>query len=220
MDRTGDGADSAEDSGSSQPYNSTLPGIPKVKCNYLLILFFIFWRSCSFYTLRLFIDCMWYILPTYQLGYCRILLTIVISFHSGKCQTIISAFAGANGRGYPQMSFWKDHNDWAEAPFSEEAGILYFMQALNWLFLCILDFWLLNMINYGSLDHLFIHFALFWLPVASSDGLHYGLGFCFCFYFSENFHIKVFFPSNWLKNIFKFLSYKLSVSSILVAIFF
>lgn len=29
MDRTGDGADSAEDSGSSQPYNSTLPGIPK-----------------------------------------------------------------------------------------------------------------------------------------------------------------------------------------------
>lgn len=31
MDRTtGDGADSAEDSGSSQPYPSTLPGIPKV----------------------------------------------------------------------------------------------------------------------------------------------------------------------------------------------
>lgn len=33
MDRTsGDGADSAEDSGSSQPYPSTLPGIPKVQC--------------------------------------------------------------------------------------------------------------------------------------------------------------------------------------------
>ena len=32
MDRTaGDGADSAEDSGSSQPYPSTLPGIPKVR---------------------------------------------------------------------------------------------------------------------------------------------------------------------------------------------
>ncbi|CAI9107429.1 OLC1v1006779C1 [Oldenlandia corymbosa var. corymbosa] len=29
MDRTVDGADSTEDSGSSQPYNSTLPGIPK-----------------------------------------------------------------------------------------------------------------------------------------------------------------------------------------------
>ncbi|XAR60962.1 Nucleoplasmin ATPase [Bertholletia excelsa] len=29
MDRTGDGTDSAEDSGSSQPYPSTLPGIPK-----------------------------------------------------------------------------------------------------------------------------------------------------------------------------------------------
>nr|XP_043609211.1 chromatin modification-related protein EAF1 B-like isoform X2 [Erigeron canadensis] len=29
MDRTGDGADSAEDSGSSQPYPSTLPGIPE-----------------------------------------------------------------------------------------------------------------------------------------------------------------------------------------------
>lgn len=30
MDRnSGDGADSAEDSGSSQPYPSTLPGIPK-----------------------------------------------------------------------------------------------------------------------------------------------------------------------------------------------
>lgn len=38
MDRTtGDGADSAEDSGSSQSYPSTLPGIPKA-CN----LFFIF----------------------------------------------------------------------------------------------------------------------------------------------------------------------------------
>ncbi|MBA0560428.1 hypothetical protein Golob_017327, partial [Gossypium lobatum] len=29
MDRSGDGADSADDSGSSQPYPSTLPGIPK-----------------------------------------------------------------------------------------------------------------------------------------------------------------------------------------------
>ena len=38
MDGTaGDGADSAEDSGSSQPYPSTLPGIPKA-------LFFIFLR--------------------------------------------------------------------------------------------------------------------------------------------------------------------------------
>lgn len=30
MDRSGDGADSADDSGSSQSYPSTLPGIPKV----------------------------------------------------------------------------------------------------------------------------------------------------------------------------------------------
>lgn len=30
MDRSGDGADSADDLGSSQPYPSTLPGIPKV----------------------------------------------------------------------------------------------------------------------------------------------------------------------------------------------
>ena len=28
---TGDGADSAEDSGSSQPYPSTIPGIPKAR---------------------------------------------------------------------------------------------------------------------------------------------------------------------------------------------
>lgn len=31
MDRSGDGNDSADDSGSSQPYPSTLPGIPKVQ---------------------------------------------------------------------------------------------------------------------------------------------------------------------------------------------
>lgn len=40
MDRSsGDGADSADDSGSSQPYPSTLPGIPKVKCHYFSSLF-------------------------------------------------------------------------------------------------------------------------------------------------------------------------------------
>ncbi|TYG58711.1 hypothetical protein ES288_D08G244400v1 [Gossypium darwinii] len=37
MDRSGDGADSADDSGSSQPYPSTLPGIPKQEADY--------WRS-------------------------------------------------------------------------------------------------------------------------------------------------------------------------------
>jgi len=48
MDRTsGDGADSAEDSGSSQPYPSTLPGIPKaillaLCCISLFFLFFVF----------------------------------------------------------------------------------------------------------------------------------------------------------------------------------
>ena len=40
MDRSsGDGADSADDSGSLQPYPSTLPGIPKVKCRFLDSLF-------------------------------------------------------------------------------------------------------------------------------------------------------------------------------------
>lgn len=48
MDRTpGDGADSAEDSGSSQPYPSTLPGIPKAiitlfAVNYTLFMLFLF----------------------------------------------------------------------------------------------------------------------------------------------------------------------------------
>lgn len=36
MDKSyGDGADSADDSGSSQSYPSTLPGIPKVKCHFI-----------------------------------------------------------------------------------------------------------------------------------------------------------------------------------------
>lgn len=43
MDGTGgDGADSAEDSGSSQPYPATLPGIPKAL---FLIYFFCFFIS-------------------------------------------------------------------------------------------------------------------------------------------------------------------------------
>ena len=38
MDKSaGDGADSAEDSGSSQPYSSTLPGIPKAGFSYLAL---------------------------------------------------------------------------------------------------------------------------------------------------------------------------------------
>ena len=41
MDGTvGDGADSAEDSGSSQPYPSTLPGIPKALFFIFLLVFF------------------------------------------------------------------------------------------------------------------------------------------------------------------------------------
>lgn len=43
MDGTaGDGADSAEDSGTSQPYPATLPGIPKASyliCFYFFIIF-------------------------------------------------------------------------------------------------------------------------------------------------------------------------------------
>lgn len=44
MDRnSGDGADSAEDSGSSQPYPSTLPGIPEAIFLFLfLFLYFLF----------------------------------------------------------------------------------------------------------------------------------------------------------------------------------
>lgn len=78
MDRTsGDGADSAEDSGSSQPYPSTLPGIPKVQ--YLF-------TSVVPLSSKLFIN---------QFE----------STHAGKCQTAVSAFAGANGRGYAQIAF-------------------------------------------------------------------------------------------------------------------
>jgi len=56
MDRTtGDGADSAEDSGSSHSYPSTLPGIPKA-CN-LFFIFSIFGciveTSCLTYILQL-----------------------------------------------------------------------------------------------------------------------------------------------------------------------
>lgn len=42
---TGDGADSAEDSGSSQPYPSTLPGIPEAISN--LILVFMYFRPVN-----------------------------------------------------------------------------------------------------------------------------------------------------------------------------
>ena len=44
MDKgAGDGADSAEDSGSSQSYPSTLPGIPKVI--FLMLCPFLTWNS-------------------------------------------------------------------------------------------------------------------------------------------------------------------------------
>lgn len=43
MDKgSGDGADSAEDSGSSQPYPSTLPGIPKARFEILCYLCHVF----------------------------------------------------------------------------------------------------------------------------------------------------------------------------------
>lgn len=44
MDRSaGDGADSAEDSGSSQSYPSTLPGIPKAR----ILVLFLHWPDSS-----------------------------------------------------------------------------------------------------------------------------------------------------------------------------
>jgi len=58
MDRTtGDGADSAEDSGSSQSYPSTLPGIPKA-CNFFFRFSFLVYldalvKPCLTYILQL-----------------------------------------------------------------------------------------------------------------------------------------------------------------------
>lgn len=55
MDRnTGDGADSAEDSGSSQPYPSTLPGIPEASfiLNYSFNMISIGFKGCSLFGLN------------------------------------------------------------------------------------------------------------------------------------------------------------------------
>lgn len=92
MDRgAGDGADSAEDSGSSQSYPSTLPGIPKAR------IIFATWHCrsrCNFYLcvhLRLlycWTNCLFFVI-----GY-------VAVFDAGKCQTVVSTIARANGRGY------------------------------------------------------------------------------------------------------------------------
>lgn len=53
MDRSsGDGADSAEDSGSSQSYPSTLPGIPKagIPCHVIFSVLSTDWRgSCGWH---------------------------------------------------------------------------------------------------------------------------------------------------------------------------
>lgn len=79
MDRSsGDGADSADDSGSSQPYPSTLPGIPKVQHFFSFLL-----PWCLLFP------------PIF------VILNEPAKHHSGKCQATVSAFAGANGRGYP-----------------------------------------------------------------------------------------------------------------------
>ena len=79
MDRTSvDGADSAEDSGSSQPYPSTLPGIPKVQCPLLI--------------------------PCILVLYSCLLQYMFFLFNIGKRQTAVSTFAGANGRRNPQIS--------------------------------------------------------------------------------------------------------------------
>lgn len=57
MDRSGDGTDSADDSGSSQPYPSTLPGIPKVLSLPKASKFtFLFWWMT--YSMKLILSCM------------------------------------------------------------------------------------------------------------------------------------------------------------------
>lgn len=79
MDKgSGDGADSAEDSGSSQPYPSTLPGIPKA-------------RFEIFYFLG-------YLFVSDMLSTELIIIVLAGGFvEAGQCQAVISTFKGANG---------------------------------------------------------------------------------------------------------------------------
>lgn len=89
MDRSaGDGADSAEDSGSSQSYPSTLPGIPKAR-SYLSFLTMMSTLSRHWNASCVPLSLFW--------SYC-------FGIHAGQCQTVVSTPAGANGRGYHQGS--------------------------------------------------------------------------------------------------------------------
>lgn len=91
MDRNaGDGADSAEDSGSSQSY--TLPGIPKARA---LIPYLWLTSNLSLH---------WNDMCTVELILAAFIVLCCV-IHAGQCQTIVSTFAGANGRGYYQGSF-------------------------------------------------------------------------------------------------------------------
>ena len=114
---TGDGIDSVEDSGSSQPYPSTLPGIPKA-------IIFIF----SFFLNNNFSSSSWQVKPDKiylcLFGRYATLATIWVYFNfviacwcwcTGQCQTIVSTFAGANGRRYGEISFWENNRDFTKA---------------------------------------------------------------------------------------------------------
>lgn len=83
MDRSGDGADSADDSGPSQSYPSTLPGIPKVLSlspKASMIIFYLLMGD----------------IPQSYL----VFSDWILLFHAGKCQAVVSTFTRANGRGY------------------------------------------------------------------------------------------------------------------------
>lgn len=90
MDRTaGDGADSAEDSGSSQPYPSTLPGIPKAR---IIVIFTCTFNLCFF-------------MRSADFAKFMALFNFVTALYAGKCQTVVSTLARTNGRGCLKISF-------------------------------------------------------------------------------------------------------------------
>lgn len=93
MDKSaGDGADSAEDSGSSQPYPSTLPGIPKACIS--------FFEDLIAIAIKYLICCQSH--GTYRLTY-----SIFNTRHikPGQCKTIISTSSRTNGGGYNEVTF-------------------------------------------------------------------------------------------------------------------
>ena len=87
MDRTADGADSAEDSGSSQPYPSTLPGIPKailyIYYFFLNIKFLLFTSVNENLTLVSYL-CLFPAAVEFIFNY-----FVGAAYHTGQCQTVV-----------------------------------------------------------------------------------------------------------------------------------